>query len=183
MEQRRDERPSCNNSDKGVRVLRETDVSSLGPNGHPVGYTENGDYVEWIPNEEDEGGEPWPMILRRNDNDVKKARGELRDKVWWHRHQLWLEQLRAGTNDHPSWKRYSKLLVELADKEPDTVMAAKGLPKSLREILAQAKMAARRVEEKYGRENLENEDYVLLCGRMEALAWVGGMEWDEAGGT
>jgi hypothetical protein len=85
--------------------------------------------------------------------EIIAALDELFDKVWWNRHQNFLYRIKSGQET---------------------------LTEGQKPFLEQGKKAARRIERKYGKENLGWDDFEwgMLNGKLSALRWVLGDEWD-----
>ena len=117
----------------------------VGPNGYKTGYDDEGNFVEFLPDEENEG-EISPMILRRSDEAISAMYQEYWDMVWWNRHQY----------------RHQKTRTKCTGRD--------GIGCE----------AAARIEKQYGRENLgwNDIDWGVLQGKLSALAWVMGSEWE-----
>ena len=126
----------------------------VGPNGHPVSYDMEGNFVEWHPDEEDETGtaSPYPMILRRSDASISARCGECLDRLWYVRHSVFMEKLYEGK---------------------ETIDA---------DILRGALKNAHRIEQTYGIETLclSDWEYGYVSVKLSALTWVLGSEWEES---
>ena len=126
-------------------------TGEIGPNGDRVGYNDDGDKVEFLPDEDAPGGE-WQMVLRRNDAAILASYNEFWDKVWWKRHKELMQTYQFGVN--PTSDGHVRKGMEGAARIEGTY----GL-----EAL----------------EAMTDYDWVLLEGQMGALSWVLGTDWDQ----
>jgi PIN domain len=107
----------------------------------------------------------------RRASEISDAIEELIDRVWYDRHMVTRHQIQTGKckvipkkefgPQHYRASAYGKLVVD--------------------DIWAGALKSARRVEKKYGKKNLgpySKFDWGMINGKLSALRWVMGDEWD-----
>jgi len=99
--------------------------------------------------------------------EISETIGKLLDQVWYNRHQVWNEKLKSGEakliDDH-----------EERGKDPFGLRIHRGAWEG-------AEKSARRVEQKYGLEELgpwDDFEWGMINGKLSALRWVLGDEWD-----
>ena len=98
-----------------------------------------------------EGPEDSDVFEHRSMDEVNNIIGELFDKVWYNMHQELKE------------------LIEEGQEECDP------------QIWKDALKAAKKIEDKYGEENLgpyDDFEWGMLNGKLSALRWLMGYEWD-----
>ena len=114
----------------------------------------------------EENEEDW-FLTPRKWSEIGEAGRELFDKVWYNRHQVLAEGVQSGEIrvvdkvDHPSdWS------------DPKLVC---------REVWKRAREEARRMEQKYGTDNLgpwDDFEWGMINGKLSALNWLEGWDWD-----
>jgi hypothetical protein len=110
----------------------------------------------------------WPDQEPRALTEILDAIDLLMHQVWYNRHQVLLEKIENG-------------LIKVVEKETFPVKDHQRRPIQ-RDILEGAKKSARRVEKQYGIENLgpwDDFDWGMINGKLSALRWVLGEDWDE----
>lgn len=123
-----------------------------GPNGHPIMFDKKGNLVELLP-EEDAPGGVWELILRRNDNDIQKAAAEFEMVIWYDRKLVLLQRLEAGEETiDPAIKAGMLQAMEAAER----------------------KIGKRKIRSYYK----DDFGWGMLNGKLSALRWVMGDEWD-----
>ncbi|WP_229311065.1 PIN domain-containing protein [Larkinella soli] len=101
----------------------------------------------------------------RSLSDILEAMNELMDKIWYNRYQNWLYRIKIGE-------------LRIATKKD----AGKYNPNvTSREVYNGARKAAKEKEKQFGKKNLgpwNNFEWGMLNGKLSALRWVLGDEWD-----
>jgi PIN domain len=109
----------------------------------------------------------WPDQEPRTLTEILDAIDLLMHQVWYNRYQVRREKIEAGE-------------IKIVEKEtyplkyPEQTMG--------RDTWEGAKKSARRVEKKYGIENLgpwDDFEWGMINGKLSALRWVLGEDWDE----
>jgi PIN domain len=93
--------------------------------------------------------------------------GELSDKIWYDRHQLLLEKINSGK-------------IKVVEKETFPIVDHQRRPIQ-RDVFEGAMRSARKVEKKYGIDNLgpwSKFEWGMMNGKLSALRWVLGEDWE-----
>jgi predicted nucleic acid-binding protein len=101
----------------------------------------------------------------RTMTEIMNAESELLDKIWYSRHQNWLYHIETGKH-------------KIVDTKTNGSYNPNETP---REIYDGARKSAKKIEKKYGTENLgpwDDFDWGMLNGKLSALRWVLGFNWD-----
>lgn len=107
----------------------------------------------------------WEPELRRL-TEILNAVDEFTDKVWYGRHGLLQEGVETGR-------------IQIVEKE--TFPRDPANPTVQKDIWKGARRAAKRVEKRYGLDQLgpwDEFEWGMLSGKLSALRWVLGEEWD-----
>lgn len=101
----------------------------------------------------------------RGITEIWKSEKELEEKIWYNRHQIRSEKINNGQ-------------IKIIEMNQFNISNANST--IINEIWEGAKKSALIVEEKYGKENLIWDDFEwgMLNGKLSALRWVTGEEWD-----
>jgi len=98
---------------------------------------------------------------------ILDAMEELLDKIWYNRHQVLLEKIDNGE-------------IEVVEKETFPIVDHERRPIQ-RDVLEGAMRSAKKVEKKYGIDNLgpwTDFEWGMMNGKLSALRWVLGDDWD-----
>jgi hypothetical protein len=117
----------------------------------------------WDLTEESQLFETPPRKLK----EILEVEDELTTKIWYDRHQSRAQHIRAGH-------------IKLVAKDEGKALGEGSRPIQ-RDIWEGALKAARKAEKKYGKKNLGPWDafeWGMLNGKLSALRWVLGYEWD-----
>lgn len=119
----------------------------------------NPDLVEEVQYEND-----WDFEFRSL-SEILEVQNEIEQKIWYNRHKLREHSIEIGKT----------ILIDRKDYDPKTSGRA-----IIKDIWEGALQSAKKVEELYGKENLEFDDFEwgMISGKLSALRWVIGDEWD-----
>jgi hypothetical protein len=114
------------------------------------------------------------LLVEREDFDrnprtltqILESEDELTTKIWYNRHQIRREKIDDGS------------ITIIDDADFETKSAQTTITKS---IWKGARKNAKKVEKRFGKENLSWDDFEwgMLNGKLSALRWVLGEDWDE----